>query len=646
MRKSFLVLIVGLALLLPEPGEGAITNDMNAHIVLGQLDFASGDINMGGGVDGRGLNTPHGVAVDPITNRVYVSDKKNNRVIWFKDIYTLINGGEAEGVLGQPDFYSSGGNCTAYNLAGPNGLALDKDGNLYVCDQWNNRVLKYDFPITSSESASLVIGQLDFETSNNGTAADMFCWPSEVAVDEAGNLYVVEPVTGLGDEGNSRVMVFTPPLSIGMAASIVLGQSDFDTVVYYDCSPTGLYGPRSIVVDSSGNVYVTDMFNNRALKYEAPLSSGMAATMVIGQTDLYSSGSGCTSSMLNYPYGIALDGEGNLYVSDTENNRVLRFSAPLTTGMEADLVLGQADFFSGDPNQGGSCAANTLNRPRGMDVDSEGNIYVIDTNNNRLLLYRKGFSPSAEVTREVPDGTKVYFSAGAVSVEFYVAIGLDPVGNPREVDPSKINEADGKVDPEILVSGSIREFTVYQLAATRITGNFQNTVIITIPYQDTNQDGIVDGTNIGERTLRIYYLDEENSEWVLVGGVVDTQNNTVSAEVSRFSVYRLMATSKTSESLDNVVVYPNPFKPNDGNDRTGTWSQGIIFGNLTSRATIKIYNITGELVRELEKLPEEGGQKVWDGNNEKGKKVASGIYVYLITNPQGDKKLGKLAVIK
>lgn len=644
MRKLFLALAVGLALFLPELSEGAITNGMNAHIVLGQLDFANGDSNMGGEVDGRGLNNPHGVVVDPITKRVYVSDKGNSRVIWFKDIYTLINGGEAEGVLGQLDFYSSaenqGGDCAVNTLDSPNGLAVDQDGNLYVCDQKNNRVLKYDFPITSGESASLVIGQPDFTSSDSGTDANMLFKPADVAVDETGKLYVTET-----DDENNRVLVFIPPLTNGMEASIVLGQPDF-TTVEWDCSPTGLYGPRSIAMDNSGNVYVADMGYSRILKYKPPLSSGMEASMVIGQTDFISDGFGCTASTLNCPFGVALDGEGNLYVSEKDNNRVLRFSAPLTTGMEADLVLGQADFISGEANQGGSCGANTLNGPRAVDVDSEGNIYVIDTWNNRLLLYRKGLSPSAEVTREVPDGTKVYFSAVAVSVEFYVAIGLDPVGNPREVDPSKINEADNKVSWEILVDGSIREFTIYQLGGLRITSNFQTSVTITIPYEDTNQDGIVDGTNINEKSLKIYYLDEADSQWVLVGGVVDSQNNTVSAEVSHFSVYRLMATSEVSENLDNVVVYPNPFKPNDGNARTGTWSQGIIFGNLTSRATIKIYTIAGELVRELEKPPATGGEKVWDGNNEKGKKVASGVYLYLITNPQGDKKLGKLAVIK
>jgi hypothetical protein len=96
--------------------------------------------------------------------------------------------------------------------------------------------------------------------------------------------------------------------------------------------------------------------------------------------------------------------------------------------------------------------------------------------------------------------------------------------------------------------------------------------------------------------------------------------------------------------LDEVKVYPNPFKPNDGDFRTGGWNSGITFDGLTSDARIRIFSLTGELIREVDVT----GQVTWtwDVENMNGKKVVRGVYIYLITNSAGEKKSGKIAVIK
>jgi len=152
-----------------------------------------------------------------------------------------------------------------------------------------------------------------------------------------------------------------------------------------------------------------------------------------------------------------------------------------------------------------------------------------------------------------------------------------------------------------------------------------------------------------EKYLRIFRLDEDNNKWVLVNEKegkqhVDTDKDIVTTRTSHFSVYRVMGAVYAASNLDNVIVYPNPFKPTDGESKTGTWSQGIFFGNLTKGAEIKIFTISGDFVGSFEKTDSYSGRYQW----EVGDNLASGIYIYLITNPDDktDKATGKFAIIK
>ena len=100
---------------------------------------------------------------------------------------------------------------------------------------------------------------------------------------------------------------------------------------------------------------------------------------------------------------------------------------------------------------------------------------------------------------------------------------------------------------------------------------------------------------------------------------------------------------KVAPSLINVRVYPNPFKPYDGKADTGDYGTGIIFDNLTEDCTLKIFNLAGELVRELNGT----GKVQWDAKNSSGKEVASGVYIYLITDKAGNKPAkGKFTIIR
>lgn len=94
---------------------------------------------------------------------------------------------------------------------------------------------------------------------------------------------------------------------------------------------------------------------------------------------------------------------------------------------------------------------------------------------------------------------------------------------------------------------------------------------------------------------------------------------------------------ETAPNLSNTKAYPNPFKPSSGHDR-------IVFMNLTEGSTVKIYTLSGKLVKKIK--GQTGGMAEWDVRNKRGKKVSSGIYIYLITNKSGEEKKGKIAIVK
>jgi streptogramin lyase len=249
-----------------------------------------------------------------------------------------------------------------------------------VADWENNRVLIYDSPFTTDMNASVVLGQSDFTTGVQATSATGLACPRATAIDGNGNLWVA-------DEYNSRVLEFKTPFTSGMSASLVIGQGNF-TTSGIAVSQNGLSFPNGLAFDPSGNLWVSDMDNSRVLEFKTPFTSGMSASLVIGQQN-YTSGTSATSaSGLDYPFAITFDSSGNLWVADSSNNRMLEFKTPFTSGMSASLVIGQSDFTTA----GSSTSQNGLYGPEGVAFDSAGNLWVADTFNNRTLEFTPPFT--------------------------------------------------------------------------------------------------------------------------------------------------------------------------------------------------------------------------------------------------------------
>jgi hypothetical protein len=380
-----------------------LTTDLSADAALGQGNLRFNGPNL---VDGRGLELPYAVAVDTSVtpNRLYVADHLNSRVLAWGDVTAFQNGLSADLVLGQPDLLTAGCNSqglSAASLCEPTGVAVDANGRVYVSDSENDRVLLYDSPFTTDTVADKVIGQADFSGSScnrglSSPSASTVCKPYGLAVSPAMDLFV-------SDQDNSRVLAYTNPWSTDTTADRVFGQQGaFNTDVSNrgGRSANSLSYPYHLALDTSiagWRLYVVDADNNRVLEYDAPLTSDTTADFVIGQTGMTTAA--CTSGASNLcdPKGVAVDTAGNVYVGDSDADRVLQYTTPRTTDAVADRVFGQANYngTACNSNALGGLGALTLCDARGVAVDTVGNLYIADTNNNRVVIHLANNRPTA-----------------------------------------------------------------------------------------------------------------------------------------------------------------------------------------------------------------------------------------------------------
>ena len=230
-------------------------------------------------------------------------------------------------------------------------VAFDPSGNLWVAESDNNRVTEFikGAGFSTGEAASLVLGQSGFNTAVAATTATGMDFPSGLAFDASGNLWVA-------DLYNDRVTEFTTPFSTDQAASLVLGQSSFNTAVAATTA-TGFSQPSGVAFDSSGNLWVAEENNNRVMGFfsSAGFSTGEAASIVLGQSSFTTSTAATTATGMSYPWAVTADKSGNLWVADYTNNRVLGFgvAAPAPAPNPAPLpavIPKQLTFHFNFPN--------------------------------------------------------------------------------------------------------------------------------------------------------------------------------------------------------------------------------------------------------------------------------------------------------
>jgi DNA-binding beta-propeller fold protein YncE len=373
--------VVALLFLVVQPMATAQwVNGQNADLVLGQASFESSAFGLA--VDS--LHAPTGIAIDQVSGKLFVADIANNRVLRWGSVTALVNGMAAEAVFGQPDFKSKSARATRNGMNFPTDVAISAEGKLFVADALNNRVLRFDGASAklSGADADGVLGQPDFTSMANNLSRSGMNYVRGVAVDQAGRLWV-------SDQSNDRVLRFDSAAtkSNGADADGVLGQTDF-TSHRSDTSRNGMKVPRGLTLDAQGRLWVANSWNHRVVRFDnaAAKPNGADADGVLGQPDFTSALEATTASGMREPIGVAVDPSGRLYVVDERNHRVLWFNnaAGKPNGGAADGVLGQSDFTSASV----AVKQNGMNYPWGVQVDRARNtIWVSDSENNRVLRF-------------------------------------------------------------------------------------------------------------------------------------------------------------------------------------------------------------------------------------------------------------------
>jgi len=252
---------------------------------------------------------------------------------------------------------SADGTGAEASFNSPQGIAVDASGNVYVADTYNHTIRK----ITSAGVVTTLAGTAGVCDSADGTgAAASFCYPSGVAVDASGNVYVA-------DTYNSTVRKIT---SAGVVTTLA-GTPGASTSADGTGAAANFNYLDDVAVDASGNVYVADTYNHTIRKIT---SAGVVTTFAgIAGVSGNSDGTGAAASFY-YPIGDAVDASGNVYVADTFNNtiRTITPAGVVTTLAGSAGVTGSAD---------GTGAAASFSRPIYVAVDASGTVYVADQNN-------------------------------------------------------------------------------------------------------------------------------------------------------------------------------------------------------------------------------------------------------------------------
>lgn len=239
---------------------------------------------------------------------------------------------------------------------------------------------------------------------------------------------------------------------------------------------------------------------------------------------------------------------------------------------------------------------------------------------------------------------------------FDITLNKDPVVNPLLIDPNRITDANEKIVHNDgawsqLYANNISEMAIFD-EQSYYTSALAKPGVMTIHYQDVDDDGIMDNTfpPVRVNSLSAWVLDQDVNSWVqmpLAGA--DTASKTLTVYFGMPGVYALLGTQDLA--VNNVKAYPVPFRPGGplsgkGIGQTGTEAEGITFDNLPQSGNIFIYTLDGRQVKKIS-IPENLMiQKLtWDVKTSSGEKVASGVYIWRIVAGKNS-KTGKLMVIR
>ena len=338
----------------------------------GNLTVVAGNSRPGYSGDGgpalqAQLNGPQGIAFDSNGN-LYIADSINNRVRAVNTAGVISTfAGTGSTSTGGGNTFNDGGLAINGLLRLPSGVCVDSKGNVYIADTGDNIIRE----VTTDGIIHTVAGD-GFGGSFGLTIGDTYPaiqaelhTPTDVAVDSKFNLYVADSANGA-----IRQVVASTGDMITFAGNLAIGHTGDGGIA----TSASLVTPYAVTVDSAGNVYFVENGDSDIRKITAATNiiTNLVGTGIAGFSG---DGSAATKAQLNFPAGLALDSSGNILIADSLNNRIRKVSGSTISTIAGNGVLS----YSGD---GGPGSSAQLNNPQSVAVDSSGNFYFSDTANN------------------------------------------------------------------------------------------------------------------------------------------------------------------------------------------------------------------------------------------------------------------------
>ncbi len=314
------------------------------------------------------LHWPEAIAITD-SNDIYIADADNNvirRIDGHTGIITTVAGTGYRAGTGLGGYSGDGGAATAARMWYPSGVAVDDIGNLYIADQRNDRIRKVDtFGIITTVAGTGLPG---FSGDGSAAISAKLAHPTRVTLDASGNLFVA-------DSGNNRIRKVDVAGTITTVAGSGINGFSGDGGSALSAE---LNTPIDMAVDATGNIFIADYSNNRIRKVDAAGTISTYAGITI--PGFSGDGGPATAANIFQPSGIAVDAAGNVFFSDLANFRVRKIDP-------AGIITTVAG--NGDPGYNGDNMQATNARlwfPEGIALDSRGQLFICDKGNDRIRL--------------------------------------------------------------------------------------------------------------------------------------------------------------------------------------------------------------------------------------------------------------------
>jgi hypothetical protein len=475
------------------------------------------------------LSLPGGLAYDSLGN-LYIA-ATNDHVVRVVSPTGVINTFAGTGAQG---FSGDGGAATSAQLDSPTGIAVDASNNVYIADTHNNRIREV-LASTGVINTIAGTGVAGFAGDGGAATSALLNYPTAVAVDSAGNIYIA-------DTNSHRIR----EIKSGTISTVAGDGEQFYSGDSGLATAAGLDSPNGVAVDSSFNIYIGDTHNQRVrlVTFTTGIISTLAGTGVKTYT---ADGVAANSSALARPRGLAISPNGTLLIADSDNDRVRAVS-----GGNISTVVGSGQQgFSGDTALG---TASAIDTPRVVAATANNNVLVADTENDRVrtvdgngdLITVAGLAPTGDESLTLSGAlTTVVYGSGSLSAT-YKYISNTATGNITFYDT--VGSTPVQVGSPVALSSNIASFSTSTLSAGKHA-------IEAIYAGDANNAPAASGVfDVTVTPLAI--TATANSASIAYGVAIPTLTGTLSGILAQDSGNVTLGLSSTATATSATGVYP------------------------------------------------------------------------------------------